>query len=123
MSILSGLMSGGELEAELGRAVIDQSHYPFKRSKKRPGGPAGKTDEAIQKWSCEWSAPYQQVCTNNETGKRKKVKVKVGYKKLYNKRYRIGNYPKGAAFKRTTARPGAKYRPPTDAWLRSRSGR
>lgn len=129
MSILSGILSGGELAAELGRAAIDASHYPFKRSKKRPGGPAGREDEAVQKWSCEWDNPVEkdgkkytvQICTNNETGKTKKVKVNKAYKKLYNKRYRAGSFPKGNAFKRTTKRPGAKYRPPSDKWLRSRS--
>lgn len=121
MSILSGILSGGELAAELGRAAIDASHYPFKRSKKRPGGPAGREDEAIQKYTCGWVGKYHQVCTNNETGKQKHVRVNPGKKKLYNKRYRAGSFPKGGAFKRTTKRPGAKYRPPTDAWLRSRS--
>lgn len=123
MSILSGILSGGELAAELGRAAIDASHYPFKRSKKRPGGPAGRTDEAIQKWTCSWKEPYRQVCVNNETGKRKNVKVKKGYKKLYNKQYRSGKFPKGKAFSRTKARPGAKYKAPTSAWLRSRRRR
>lgn len=121
MSLLSGILSGGLFgySNSLGKG-IDSSHHPFKRSRRRPGGPAGVSSEETREWTCSWKKPYVQVCTNTETGRKKTVKVKKAEKLEYNKRYRHAKppYPRGKQFKRKTARPGAKYRPPSAKWLK-----
>lgn len=119
MGLLSGVFNGPAFSGVLSGG-IDPSHYPFKRSRVRPGGPIGVRSEETQKWECRWKKPYVQVCTNTKTGTKKTVKVKRKYKKKYNKAYRSGKYPKGPQFKRKTARPGAQYRKPSPAWLKSK---
>lgn len=128
MSLLSGILNGGAFTGSLGKG-IDPSHYPFKRSRRRPGGPGETPSEETKQWECRWDKPYVQICKNTETGYEKKVKVKRKYKKKYNKAYRGpptppgGKYPRGSQFKRKTARPGAKYRPPSKKWVTAETAR
>lgn len=114
MSILSGVFQTAELISALGRAGLDPSHHPFKRSLRRPGGPAGRRDKATHQWECNWKKPYVQQCVKvTEDGRtvKKTVKVKRSYKKRYNKQYRGGKFPHGKIFSSKKKHPSAKYKP------------
>lgn len=117
MSILSGVLSGGGLLLSALGAALDESHHPFKRSLKRPGGPAKRADEETHEWSCSWMPPtsgaYRQKCVNIHNPDRapKIVKIKKGYKKRYNKLYRAGKFPRAKRFKRDERDPRAAYTP------------
>lgn len=114
---------GGLLTGSLGYPPLDNSHQPFKRSSKRPGGPAGRADKVTNKWDCKRKGPYKQVCTTIDpiTGKRRKktVKVRKGWKKKYNKQYRRfvkgmkKNHGERWPKKMNKKRPGYKYKAPT----------
>lgn len=72
---------------------IDDSHHPHKR--RRSLGPGPRKHPPVRQtgdWTCTRAKPtgkhYVQVCTNIETGSKRTVKLKKGYKKKYNKAYR-----------------------------------
>ena len=127
MSLLSGVLAGGTLVPTALGAAIDDSHSPFKRAASRPGaklpGFNTKSDKITGDWECtrgprtklKSGAPaYQQVCQNTNTGKLKRVKIGVGYKKAYNKAYRAAKLPEkhGGRFAADKKRPGYVYKRP-----------
>lgn len=128
MSLLSGVLAGGTLVPAALGAAIDDSHSPFKRAGFRPGanlpGRGTKSDKVKGDWECargprtklkDGSPAYQQVCQNTNTGKLKRVKIGIKYKKDYNKDYRSAKLPKkhGGRFAKDKKRPGYVYKQPT----------
>jgi hypothetical protein len=71
--------------------AIDDSHTPFKRSKRLGPGPKRSTKAQTGEWTCEYVKPYVQKCTSakksKRTGKKKVkiIKIDRAYKKRYNK--------------------------------------
>jgi hypothetical protein len=78
-----------------------KTHSPFKRFSNLGPGPGGTqgTREVSKRthWDCTRTGPYAQKCTLLEpdakgrlrkTKKTKKIKIKRGYKKVYNKDYK-----------------------------------
>lgn len=111
MSLLSGLFQTADVISAIGKA-LDPSHHPFKRSLRRPGGPAGRSDEETKQWHCDWKGPYRQLCVKrNDEGKlvKKMVKISKKWKKKYNKKYRKGAFPRGSVFKKDVKARGAHY--------------
>ena len=115
MSSFTGLL--GSMAPSFLSAALDPSHHPFKRSARRPGGPAGRSDSQTHRWECEWVKPkdgyYRQKCTDLAHPKRKPKMVKIpkAKKKAYNKAYRKGKFPKGRAFKVDKRHAAAAYKP------------
>lgn len=77
----------------LRHAPLDRHHNPFKRDSIRPGAMAKRETQRSDTWSCDWKAPYVQLCTmvgvtkKDGSPKTKLIKVKRKYKKDYNKEY------------------------------------
>ena len=71
--------------------ALDDSHSPFKRSRRLGPGPKRGEHNQTGEWTCEYVKPYVQKCTSTKkskkTGKKKTkiIKIKRDYKKRYNK--------------------------------------
>jgi hypothetical protein len=105
---------------------LDDSHAPFKRSDKRPGGPAKRETSETKQWSCDWKEPYTQVCTfvgepgqGPKPGSKKTIKTKAAKKKAYNKTYRDHLKALGKPKFKNEPQGGYKYR--KSAWAEERA--
>jgi len=89
-----------KVKGGLRHAPLDRHRNPYKRSNIRPGVPHEEDSEFTQRetqrsdtWSCEWKAPYRQLCTmvgvvkKDGTPRTKLIKLKKEYKQRYNKAY------------------------------------
>lgn len=71
--------------------ALDDSHSPFKRSRRLGPGPKRSEHGYTGEWTCEYVKPYVQKCVSKKvskkTGKKKTKIVKINreYKKRYNK--------------------------------------
>lgn len=70
-----------------------QKHSPFKNKGHLGKGPRGREMDVKDYWDCK-CANYKCQCTNSDGGKRK-VKIKKGYKRAYNKQYKAWRAAQG----------------------------
>ena len=96
---------------------LDSGHQPFKRLAQLGPGPKGRVIKAKEKYDCNKTAPYEQICTiltGSRQGKTFTVSTDPAVKQKYNKLYndkRTRSAPRNEYRKGFTLKKNAKMTP------------